>query len=261
MKLFYSFLAVSVFGVAVVLPKAGAVTPSPLPPLDTVLQRVMQTSATENADYHIFNQHYFYTRNKITEYFDFAGNLKEREEKQSTNNPAPPLVLSQPHPMLRAASFRKEAMANEQPNIHGVALGKKEDLLNPDVIKRFTFTLAGREMLNGRPALVVDFKPASDNLPVFNIKDRFINSIAGRAWVDEGDYTLEKVDLHLMQKVSLLGGLVGSISRFEFSFERERTADGFWFTRDLAWHLEAREAAFDRVVVHREDVSGLQKMQ
>jgi hypothetical protein len=260
MKLFQNFLPVLFFGIAMVVPKTDAATPSPLPSLNLVLQRVMQTCARENADYHIFNQHYFYTRDKVTEFFDGAGRLKERQEKQSVNSPNPSVKASLPRPTPDVVSNRRSTAVEDQPNVHGVALGKKEDLLSPDIIKRFKFTLVGRDTLNGRPALIVDFKPASDDLPVFNVKDRFIDCMTGRAWVDEGDFVLEKVDLHLKQKVSVLGGVAGSVSKFSFSFDRERTPDGLWFTRDLNWHLEAREATFHRVVEHHEEVSALQKM-
>jgi hypothetical protein len=260
---------------AMLMPKVHAATPSSLPPLQTVLQRVMETSEVENAEYHLFNQHYFYTRDKVTEFFNGAGKLKERHEKQSTNNPAPPIVISAAVPAapavpvvgvpsdlaLQTVSAQKEAQTAEPPSIHGVALGKRDDLLNPDLIKRFKFTLVGRDTINGRPALIVDFAPVSDSLPVLNVKDRFINSVVGRAWVDENDFTLEKVDLHLKQKVSVLGGIAGSVSKFSFSFDRERTPDGLWFTRDLNWHVEAREATVQRVVDHHEQILGVQKVK
>jgi hypothetical protein len=218
----------------------------------------MQTSADENRLYHIFNQHYYYQREKATEFFDASGNLKERDQKQSTNDPTQALVIPKPQPTVRAVAYGKQTETG--PSIHGVSLGKKEDLLNPDLIKRYKITITGRETINGRPALIVDFKPASDNLPILNIKDRFLNCVAGRAWVDEGDCVLEKVDLHLTQKVSVLGGLVGTVSKFTLSFDRERTPDGYWFTRSLDWHVEAREATFERIVNHHEEVTGLQKM-
>jgi hypothetical protein len=244
---------------AVILP--GAKGETVLPSLQTVIPRVAETSAAENAQYHIFNQHYYYLRHRVTEFYDGSGNLKDRSEKQNTNNPvqahptiAPPLVHS-----TRATPPAKQA-TDQSPSVHGVSLGKKEDLINPDLLKRYTLAMAGREMLNGRPALIVDFKPASNNLPIFNIKDRFLNCVAGRAWVDEQDMVLEKVEVHLTQKVSILGGLVGSVSKFTFSFDRERTPDGFWFTRDMAWHLEAHEATIARMVDHHEYVIDLQKM-
>jgi len=37
--------------------------------------------------------------------------------------------------------------------------------VNDDVVKRFEFTLVGRELLNERPTLVYDFKAAKGKLP------------------------------------------------------------------------------------------------
>lgn len=260
MKSVYSVLAMFSLVAALGLPKARAETPAPLPSLQTVLQRVSQTSATENADYHIFNQHYYYTRDRVTEFFDSSGKVKGKTEDLSTNNPAP-VFVPKPIPAPRIFPRGRQASSDNGATVHGVALGKKEDLISPDIIKRFTFTMVGREMINGRPTLIVDFKPVSNDLPIFNIKDRFINSVAGRAWIDEQDYQLEKVDLHLTQKITLLGGIIGSVSKFTFSFERDRTPDGYWFTRSMNWHLEAHEATVPRVVSHSEEVSDLQKMR
>jgi hypothetical protein len=263
MKFLQSSLLVSAIAVVICFSSAYGATPSDYPPLDTVIQRVMQTSAVENSEYHAFNQHYTYTRQKVTEFYDGSGNLKERQTRLSTNTPSPQVVIaapqpSAPQPALRPVAYHKDAGA-DGPSVHGVSLGKKEDLLNPDLIKRYTITITGREMINGRPALIVDFKPASDSLPILNIKDRFLNCVAGRAWVDEGDYVLEKVEVHLNQKVSVLGGLVGTVSKFTLSFDRSRTPDGYWFTHDLDWHVEAREATYQRVVNHHEEIDDVQK--
>ncbi len=261
MKLIKPFRLLLFFCMAMLACKARAATSPPLPSLETIMQRVMQTSSVENAEYHVFNQHYFYTRDKVTEFYDGSGNLKERKERQTTNNPDPVVIsMPVPAPATMQVPGQKQVQA-DPPNVHGVALGKKEDLMNPDIIKRFKFTIVGRETINGRPALVVDFQPASDDLPILNIKDRFIDSVEGRGWVDADDFTLEKVVLHLKQKVSVLGGVAGSVSKFDFSFDRERTPDGFWFTRDLNWHVEAREATVKRVVDHHEEILGVQKIR
>jgi hypothetical protein len=259
MKLLRLSFLVLACGAVTCFTSAYGATTSDLPPLQAIIQRVMQTSATENAEYHIFNQHYSYSREKVTEFYDGSGNLKDRQVRDSTNTPSPQEVIAAPQPVVRPVAYHKEAPGADGPSVHGVSLGKKEDLLNPDLIKRYTITIMGREMVNGRPALVVDFKPASDSLPILNIKNRFLNCIAGRAWVDEGDYVLEKVELHLTQKVSALGGLVGTVSKFNLSFDRDRTPDGFWFTRDLDWHVEAREATYQRVVTHHEQITDVQK--
>ena len=233
----------------------------PLPSLQSILPHVAQTSAEESTQYHIFNQHYYYLRHRITEFYDGSGNLKDRSEKQTTNNPVQAGTAPKPvvHPTRPPTPLGKQA-ADQGPSVHGVSLGKKEDLINPDLLKRYKLTMAGRQTLHGRSALIVDFKPASTDLPIFNIKDRFLNCVAGRAWVDEQDLALVKVEVHLTQKVSILGGLVGSVSKFTLSFDRDRTPEGLWFTRDLAWHLEAHEATIARVVDHHEYVTDLQKL-
>jgi hypothetical protein len=259
MRVLQSFLLVSAIGMGICFSSAYGATPSDYPPLPTVIERVMQTSAMESAEHRIFNDHYSYTRQKVTEFYDAAGNLKDRQTRESTNTPSPEVVIAAPQPAVRQVAYHKGEADADGPSVHGVSLGKKEDLLNPDLIKRYTITIVGREMINGRPALILDFKPASDSLPILNIKDRVLNCIAGRAWVDEGDYVLEKVQLHLTQKVSALGGLIGTISKFSLSFDRDRTPDGYWFTHDLNWSLEAREATYQRVVIHHEQISDVQK--
>jgi hypothetical protein len=95
--------------------------------------------------------------------------------------------------------------------VRGKAFKKDDFALNNDLFGRFDFTVAGREVLNGRSALIVDFQPAKKNVPVRNLKDRFINKAAGRVWVDEADYKLVKADLHLTERVNVVGGLVGAV--------------------------------------------------
>jgi hypothetical protein len=258
MKSIRAIIAISAFATAVVLP--GAKGEAPLPSLQSILPHVAETSAEESAQYHIFNRHYYYLRHRTTEFYDGSGHLKGRDEKQTTNNPVQAVIAPKPagHPTRQTAPGKQ--VTEQGPSVHGVSLGKKEDLINPDLLKRYTLTMVGRETLNGRSALIVDFKPASNDLPIFNIKDRFLNCVAGRAWVDEQDLALVKVEVHLTQKVSILGGLIGSVSKFTLSFDRDRTPEGLWFTRDLAWHLEAHEATIARVVDHHEYVTDLQRM-
>jgi hypothetical protein len=260
MQLFRTILAGWIVGISAVFSSVYAATPSDIPSLPTLIQRVMQASAGNDAQYHEFNHHYLYTRDRVTEFYDTSGNLKDRDAKQSTNNPLPTLAIALPQPEIRPIEYQRTTPADEQPNLHGLSLGKKEDLLNPELIKRYKLTIVDREMLNGRPTYLVDFKPASGNLPLLNIKDRFLDCVTGRAWVDAGDYVLVKVDLHLTQKVSVLDGLAGTLSRFNFSFDRERTADGFWFTRSLNWNLQVREAGYQRVIIHHEQINDPQKM-
>jgi hypothetical protein len=125
------------------------------------------------------------------------------------------------------------------------------------LLNRFVFVLHGRETINGRDTLVVDFKPKTGKLPERNLKERFINHAAGRVWLDEAEYKLVKADLHLTEKVDVLDGIVGSVWTFHILFERQRTDDGLWFTHAMSWHLEGREAFLRRTVDYHEQLTSL----
>ena len=143
--------------------------------------------------------------------------------------------------------MKDEPVSETHSNIRGKAL-KVKDYSIPNLIKRFQFTLVGREMLNGRPTLVADFKPASDHLAVNSFADKFINKAAGRVWIDEEDYAIAQAHLYLTQQVDVLGGLVGAVWKFTYAFTRVRTPEGYWFARNMDWHLEGREVVFNRIV-------------
>jgi hypothetical protein len=237
----------------------GGAVESPLPPMETVLARVLQTAQLESANDRAFNRQYFYTRTKVTEYRNSAGDLKKHDEKQNVNDPARAAASKPEQSEAKASPPKNGSPSDTQSNVRGKAVDKKDFALNADLVKRFACTLVGRETINGRPALIVDFRPAGGDLPVNSFKDKFINRAAGRVWVDEGDYSLVKGDVHLTQQVNVFGGLVGAVWKFNYSFDRERTADGLWFPSDVRWHLEGREIVVNRIVDYREETTGVRK--
>jgi hypothetical protein len=239
----------------------GRAVESPLPTMDTIVSRAIQAPQHESANDRAFNRHYSYTRTKATDYHNSSGDLKKHDEKQNVNDPAHPTAnrLKQMSAEAKMDSPANNPPTGAQASGKGKAVDKKDFPLTADLVKRFTLTLAGSEVINGRPALIVDFKPADDNLPVNNFKDKFINHAAGRVWVDEGDYSLMKADLHLTQPVSIFGGLAGVVRKFNYSFDRVRTADGLWFPSDVNWHFEGREILVNRVIDYHEETTGVRK--
>jgi hypothetical protein len=236
-----------------------------LPTMDFLLQQVVARAVNkEDKNDDLFNMNYQYTRTRTWEYRNSRGELKSREEKGSLENKPQRLaaqaakrpIANQPTP---APVVKNEPLSETHSNIRGKAL-KVKDYSIPNLVKRFQLTLVGREMLNGRPSLVVDFKPASDDLPVHSFADKFINKAAGRVWVDEADYAIAQAHLYLTQQVNVLGGLVGAVWKFTYEFTRLRTPEGYWFTRRMDWHLEGREVVFNRIVDYHERKLNEQKI-
>ncbi len=256
-------LAVAVLLAAPVsLPAAS--TNAPLPAFESVLQHVLQRAKDEGDNDHAFDERYRYARTKVTEFRNSAGQLKKREANTSMHVPAPAAPApATPAPASAAAPQsapeQTEAASDTHSNVRGQQIKKSDFLLNEDLVSRFEFTMVGRESLNGRPALVVDFAPANKILPERNLKERFINKAAGRIWIDADDYSLVKADLHLTQQVNVGWGLIGAVWKFHYEFERERTPDGLWFPSEVDWHLEGREVIINRTVDYHEATSDVQK--
>jgi hypothetical protein len=232
----------------------------PLPALEVVMQRVLARAAKEDDNDREFNRQYHYSRVRVTDFRNASGELKSHEEKnteEGVRTNSSPVVA----PAAAPAPVEKDAPVSEtHSHIHGKALRVKDYSLT-NLVSRFEFTLVGRETVNGRPALVLDFKPAAKSLPVISYKDHFINKAAGRLWVDEADYAIARGNIYLTQQVNVLGGLVGAIWKFTYSFDRERTPEGLWFSRQVDWHLEGREVVFHRIVDYHEQKLDAQKVR
>ncbi len=226
-------------------------TNAPLPALDTIIQRAMARAAREDDNDRQFNHLYQYEHTRLTEFRNGKGELKAREEKVTYDGVKTNTAPAQPAPPPKPAE-PDGPLSESHSKIHGQVLRVKDYSL-ADLVSRFDFTLVGREMVNGRPALVVDFQPAKKSLPVHSYKDNFINKAAGRLWVDEEDYAIAKADLYLSQRVNVLGGLAGAVWKFTYSFTRDRTPEALWYARHVDWHLEGREVIFNRIVDFHEE--------
>ena len=218
----------------------------PLPPVESVLERLVEASPKAAANDQEFKERYHFTRSKTTAVRNAKGEIKQRDVKTRTNSPS-----------LRPAGDRPastEARSGER----GPPARKSDFALDRDFLQRFEFSLVGREQINDRPALMLDFSPAAKKWPERDFKDRIINQVAGRVWVDEAEFVLVKADLRLTGKVNIVAGLAGAISHFTLTFQRTRTPEGLWFTRRLDWHLDGREVLVRRTMESQEEITGVQ---
>jgi len=239
---------------------------TPLPTFASLLQHVLERAKAEGDNDRAFDARYGYTRTKVTEFRNSAGQLKKREANTSVHVPASAApALANPAPATATAPkpdpMESGAVSDTHSNVRGQQVKKSDIVLNEDLVSRFVFTIVGRELLNGRPAWVVDFVPAKKNLPERNLKERFINKAAGRVWIDAADYSLVKADLHLTQQVNVGWGLIGAVWAFHYGFERTRTADGLWFPSEVDWHLEGREVIINRIVDYHETTSAVRRFK
>lgn len=80
------------------------------------------------------------------------------------------------------------------------------------VFRIYDIAIAGREMLDGRPAIVVTFKPRPD-VEASGRAGRVLKCLAGRAWIDEEDRQLVRVDAELIDNLSFGLGVLARLHK------------------------------------------------
>jgi hypothetical protein len=227
----------------------------PLPDLDLVLERMIERAQLEEHNDHDFKQRYQFRTIRLREEFNAKGRVKKRKARDRLHEPD---LESEPTLYLRAttdeagASMELDERAAAEALTSGRAFSRSDFPVDKQTLKRFDFTLKGREALGDRTVLVLDFVPAKKQPSPSGLKERLINRAAGRIWVDEQDWAVAKADLHLSEPVSVLGGVVGVLRSFTYLFQRERTEEGLWYPARVDWRLEGRQLFSNKVVVSEE---------
>ena len=166
---------------------------------------------------------------------------------------------------LSAAELKKEnehEAAERQKLMDGKPAKKgdeRENFLTLDLVQRFHFTLSGQQILNGRKAYVLVFEP-KPNLPVKNLTDRFVNQMAGTAWIDAEDFEIARAEIHLQGEVTLWGGLVGTLKHCRYTLERTRLADGTWFNQMSHGIFEGRKLLEPMMIRTRSEASDFHRV-
>ena len=241
--------------IAAILPLLGIALPqSKALTADEIMQKTV--SKADRATNGSPRQNYEYNKTAVTEKLDAKGNVAERREKliriKSGRGSVIQIKLNG-QPLSQDDLKREQAQVEaEDERMNDSRVARRNDnwerLLTTDLISRFKFSLVRDERVNGRVAHVLTFKPAGGELPVREISDRFINNLCGTIWVDAEDYEIAKADLWLQSEVTLWGGILGNLRKFDYKVERVRLPDGVWFNRKAAGEFVGRKF-LDRVSV------------
>ncbi len=85
------------------------------------------------------------------------------------------------------------------------------------VAERYKFTVEGRDSIAGEPSYRVAFSPKPDQ-PAKNSVDRFLEAVAGHAWVTEKESRLVKFEMRLQHPHELFW-LLAVLKEFSFRYE------------------------------------------
>ncbi len=222
----------------------GLIHADPLPPVESVLHRVLTNSASEAKGDRLFRRQYRFVKTRSEVESNAHGEVKKRSLVITTNEPK----------SVVGSSTKSEGTATSKPGAKRDRKRSRDSSeknsveVDRELLSHFDFVLEQRELIRGRPALLIVFTPKSVPPAKKDLADKFLQQIAGKVWVDEEDGVLVRLELRLLGPVDVVGGIAGSLKSLQFTSEREKTPQGHWFTRTSKGNVDSRQL-FSRKVL------------
>lgn len=229
---------------------AGPAFSAAAPETLTAAQIVKKTGERAQAIYAANRQSgYSYAKFAVSEQFDGKGKLREKKEKflqfEAGRGRLTQIKLN--GRALAGAEFRKQEQAaiEARQQVTDSKSNKREDnwekYITPQLLAKYSFRLLGREILNGRSAFVLAFEPGSGASRVEHFVDRLTNRLGGKVWIDAEDFEIARAQVALRGEVNLWGGMLGNLTKCNFTVERTRVDDSVWFNSTTDGEFEGRK--------------------
>jgi len=104
----------------------------------------------------------------------------------------------------------------------------KETKTIDELFRIYEFRIVGRETLDGRGAIVVTFEPRP-GVETETRSGKILKKFTGRAWIDEEDRQLVRVDAELMDDLSFGFGLLAKLKKGSHAqIQRRKVNDEVW---------------------------------
>jgi hypothetical protein len=226
----------------------AAFEPAPLPDAAGVMRKVVERA--QNSGGEDSASLYTYEKRSTVEEFDSSGKVTKTTEEVFNVFPIQGvsysrLVRIKGHDLTEKEikeQNRKEEEFRKNLARPGSAQTKtNEGWLDPALVERFTFQVVGREQIRNRSTLALAFQPKAGAAEK-SVSDRVLGRLAGTLWVDEEDWEVSKVKVHLTTELSLgLFGMVGSIKQLEMEMEQTRLPDGVWIGQKQTVAMHGRK--------------------
>ena len=118
-----------------------------------------------------------------------------------------------------------------------------------DVVNTLHFKVDRREILNGKPAIVVTFA-AKPNADPQTRQGKIARVFAGDIWVDEQQQEVERIEATAVDTLSMGFGLVARLNKgTKVTLLRQPVADGIWLPTEVKVIGEGRALLFRRLNV------------
>lgn len=94
------------------------------------------------------------------------------------------------------------------------------------ILERYDFRAVGREAIDGRPAIVLEFTALPGSRPLAH--DDVLRNLAGRVWMDEAEREVVRAEVRNTAGMRFFLGLGASVSAVSGTFEFRKVDDTLW---------------------------------
>ena len=108
-----------------------------------------------------------------------------------------------------------------------------------ELFQIYTFTMVGRQSVDGHPAIALDFVPKANIAPKTD-EGKVMKKIKGRVWVSEDDYQVARVQAEMLEDISVLGFLGKLYKGTTASFERRKVNNEIWLPAEARFDGSGR---------------------
>jgi len=162
-----------------------------------------------------------------------ARELAEEDRKQEQRTEAAERKLAGEDDAARGRRRAKEAEEQRQ-----------EQEVVDEVFRMDDIVVEGREEVNGRSTIVLSFTPKPGYKPV-TAGGRVIQKLAGRAWIDEQDRQLVRIEAHLLDTLGVGPARLARLQKgSETYFSRRKVNDEIWLPVEARFTGSAKVLLF-----------------
>lgn len=116
-----------------------------------------------------------------------------------------------------------------------------------ELVGRYTIRIVGEEVIEGRPAYVLDFAPSPTAPKPKGLGDRALNALEGRAVIDASSFQVRSVEARLTRPLKVAGGLAANVKDGVVSYAGQPVGGGMWFPCAVDFRVTGRTALFFRL--------------
>jgi hypothetical protein len=140
----------------------------------------------------------------------------------------------------RARQLRNETPSQREKRLRDEAEDqRKEDDIIDDAFRLYRCHLTGRETLDGHEVVALTFTPVPGVIPRTS-EAKLLQKFSGRAWVDERDHQLMRVEVESMDNVSFGFGLIARLHKGSQMVFQRRPVNGVWLPSELRYSGDGR---------------------